>query len=116
LFVLCRSQFEQEQLNNTEQRLATISATIAAEEANLQNHERAKETIQEELREAEEAIAALQEELRELNEDLEEKTKVVEQAKKKAVKSAKALDQVLKEIASKVIKFWRLYERRMLKE
>ena len=33
---------------------------------------------------------------------MEEKTKIVEQVKKKAAKSAKALDQVLKEIANKV--------------
>ena len=37
-----------------------------------------------------------------MQEDLDEKTKVVDQAKKKAGKAAKALDQVLKDIAVKV--------------
>lgn len=100
--VVPRSQFEEEQLNNTETRLATIKTTIDTEETNLQNHEQTKETIEEELEEFKQTIETLKDELKELNEDLEEKTKVVEQVKKKAAKSAKALDQVLKEIGSNV--------------
>ncbi|EKM57692.1 uncharacterized protein PHACADRAFT_206572 [Phanerochaete carnosa HHB-10118-sp] len=96
-----QSEFEEEQVRTTEERLRTLEATIATEEANLQTHEETKERIQEELKEADEAIAVLQEELKTLNEDLDEKNKVVEQVKKKAAKSAKALDQVLKEIATK---------------
>ena len=66
-------------------------------------HEEKKRTIQEELQQEEQTIAEQKEELKTLQEDLEEKTKVVEQAKKKAGKAAKALDQVLKDIATKVI-------------
>ena len=97
-----RSQFEREQFEATEERLRTLQITIASEEENLQNHEQAKERIADELAELEGAIKELQDELKELQDDYDEKTKVVDQAKKKASKSAKALDQVLKEIASKV--------------
>ena len=51
---------------------------------------------------AEENIAELQAELKELSGDLDEKTKQVEQVKKTTSKSAKILDQALKEIATKV--------------
>lgn len=78
--ILCRSQFEQEQLQTTEERLQTLEATIAAEETNLQNYEEAKERTQQELQELEQAITELQEELKGLQEEYDEKTKVVEQA------------------------------------
>lgn len=52
----------------------------------------------------ENAIAALQEELKGLNEILDEKTSKVDQVKRTASKASKGLDQVLKEISSKVRK------------
>ncbi len=97
-----RSEFEAEQLKTTEERLQNLETTAAVEDANLENYERTKVAIQEELEEAEQAIAEQQEELKALNEELDEKTKIVEQVKKTTAKSAKALDHVLKEIASKV--------------
>lgn len=101
-----RSEFEAEQLRATEERFATLQSTISAEEVNLVTHEEKKRTIQEELQQEERTIAEEKEALKTLQEDLEEKTKVVEQAKKKAGKASKALDQVLKDIATKVIYFF----------
>lgn len=50
----------------------------------------------------EEEIEGLKEELKELNAELEEKTKEVEKVKKTSMKAGKALDQMLKEITTKV--------------
>ncbi|KAI0084077.1 condensin complex subunit SMC1 [Irpex rosettiformis] len=96
-----QSQFEEEQLHATEQRISTMQATINNEISNLTAYESNKQTIREEIEEAETAITELQEELKELSEGLDEKTKAVEQAKKVHNKSSKALDQVIKEIAIK---------------
>lgn len=99
---LSRSRFIEEQLQTTEQRVQTINDMITTEEANIARYHESQETIQNEIREAEEAITELQDELKELTEDLEEKTKVVEQVKRTTLKSSKALDQALKEIATRV--------------
>ncbi|KAJ3557591.1 hypothetical protein NM688_g1392 [Phlebia brevispora] len=96
-----QSDFESEQLRATEERLTNLQSTITTEEANLTTYEEKKRGIQQELDEDEQAIEEQKEELKTLQEDLEEKTKVVEQAKKKASKATKALDQVLKDIATK---------------
>ncbi|KAI0078626.1 cohesin complex subunit psm1 [Panus rudis PR-1116 ss-1] len=94
-------QFEEQQLNTTEERLTTLQNTIDTEEANLARYDETKQTLKEEIDEAEQAIEELREEHKELVEALEEKNKKVEQAKKVASKAAKAVDQVLKEIATK---------------
>lgn len=61
----------------------------------------------------EEEIEGLKEELKELNAELEEKTKEVEKVKKTSMKAGKALDQMLKEITTKVGLFllfrWRCF-------
>ena len=97
-----RSSFIEEQLQTTEQRVQTIDNMITTEEANIARYHTSQETIQKEISEAEETITELQAELKELNEDLEEKTKAVEQVKRTTLKSSKALDQALKEIATRV--------------
>ncbi|KAI0692899.1 cohesin complex subunit psm1 [Cytidiella melzeri] len=96
-----QSQFEEQQLHATEQRINSMQATISTEITNLATYEDTKQTVQEEIEEAESAIADLQTELKALSDQLEEKTKSVEQAKKVAGKATKALDQVVKEIATK---------------
>ncbi|KAH8082807.1 cohesin complex subunit psm1 [Cristinia sonorae] len=96
-----QSQFEQEQLDSTRQRLETLEATVNTQNANLAEYEERKRALQEEIQAAEANIAALQEELKVLTEDLNEKTKEVDVVKKKSSKSAKLLDQALKEIATK---------------
>lgn len=89
-------------MQTTEQRVQTIDNMITTEADNIARYNASQETIQNEIREAEEAINELQDELKELSEDLEEKTKVVEQVKRTTLKSSKALDQALKEIATRV--------------
>ncbi len=58
-----RSQFEEEQLHATEQRIISMQATINNEISNLTAYESNKQTIQEEIEEAESAITELREEL-----------------------------------------------------
>ncbi|KZT66248.1 cohesin complex subunit psm1 [Daedalea quercina L-15889] len=96
-----QTKFIEEQLQTTEQRVQTIDTMIATEEDNISKYHESQENIQEELREAEEAITTLQDEMKGLNDDLEEKTKAVEQVKRTTLKSSKALDQALKEIATR---------------
>lgn len=97
-----RSQFEQSQLNNTEERLTTLRATVENEDRNLARHNQAKVVMEEELREAEENITTLREEHQASVAASDEKTKRVEQVKKTTARAAKVLDQALKEIATKV--------------
>ncbi|KAI0962689.1 hypothetical protein AcV7_001479 [Taiwanofungus camphoratus] len=94
-------EFAQEQLQVTEDRLGNITTVMETEERNIARLRETQAAVKEEIAELEESIAALQEELKELNEVLEEKTKVVEQVKKTASKSAKLLDQALKEVANR---------------
>ncbi|KAH9924069.1 condensin complex subunit SMC1 [Fomitopsis serialis] len=96
-----QTKFIEEQLQTSEQRVQTIDTMITTEAANIVKYRETQENVQEEIREAEEAIETLQEEMKGLNEDLEEKTKVVEQVKRTTLKSSKALDQALKEIATR---------------
>ncbi|THH32095.1 hypothetical protein EUX98_g2090 [Antrodiella citrinella] len=96
-----QSQFEEEQLKSTRDRLATLEATIATEVNNLRNLEQRKETLEGEIRAMEESIEEQRSDLKELTEDLDQKTKEVEHVKKKSSKSVKVLDQALKEIATK---------------
>lgn len=86
----------------TEQRLNSVQTSIRTEEANLVAYADSKDSTESELKEAEAAITELQNDLKALNEELEERNKAVEQVKKVASKSAKALDQVLKDISAKV--------------
>jgi len=62
-----------------------------------------KQQIQAEIAEAETTLERMREGLNELNNIQEEKSKVVEQAKKTHARSAKVLDQALKEIGLKVV-------------
>ncbi|RPD71420.1 condensin complex subunit SMC1 [Lentinus tigrinus ALCF2SS1-7] len=94
------SQFVQEQIQMTTERLATYREIIATENANFERLEAERVAAQEDIAESEETIKELQEELKELNEDLEEKTKKVEEVKKTTSKASRVLDQALKEIAT----------------
>lgn len=97
-----RYKFIEEQSQTTEQRVQTIENLITAEEANIAKYQESQENIQVEIRNMEEDITTLQEEMKAVKEDLEEKTKIVEQVKRTTSKSSKALDQALKEIATRV--------------
>ncbi|RPD56436.1 condensin complex subunit SMC1 [Lentinus tigrinus ALCF2SS1-6] len=94
------SQFVQEQIQMTTERLATYREIIATENANFERLEAERVAAQEDIAESEETIKELQGELKELNEDLEEKTKKVEEVKKTTSKASRVLDQALKEIAT----------------
>lgn len=95
-----RIQFEEEQLQLTQNRLATLKKTQEDEEAKVVELEEQKRQIQTEIASGQEAIENLRQELQALNEALEEKNKVVEQVKKTHARAAKVLDQALKEIGS----------------
>nr|AYN55353.1 cohesin complex subunit I [Sparassis latifolia] len=95
-----QSNFSEEQLQVSEERLNIIDTLIEAEEANIVRLQENQTNIKEEIDEVEGAIGALREELQNLTEVLEEKTKQVEQVKRTTTKSAKVLDQALKEIAN----------------
>ncbi|KAF7352348.1 Structural maintenance of chromosomes protein [Mycena venus] len=96
-----QSDFENETLKGTLERITNLDKTINAEQANLVKLEEQKEAAQEDILESETAIGVLREDLSGLQEALEEKTKNVEQVKKTTSKASKVLDQALKEIASK---------------
>ncbi|RDX49778.1 cohesin complex subunit psm1 [Lentinus brumalis] len=94
------SQFLQEQIQMTTERVTTYREIISTETANLERLEAERVAAQEDIEESEAAIKELQEELKELNDELEEKTKKVEEVKKTTSKASKVLDQALKEIAT----------------
>lgn len=95
-----RIQFEEEQLQLTQNRLATLKKTQEDEEAKVVELEEQKSQIQAEIASGQEAIENLRQGLHVLNEALEENNKVVEQVKKTHARAAKVLDQALKEIGS----------------
>ncbi|KAF9225691.1 condensin complex subunit SMC1 [Gyrodon lividus] len=95
-----RSQFEEEQFQLTQSRLATLKKTQEDEHAKVVELEEQKRDIQEEISSGQEAIEKLREGLGALNETLDGKTKIVEQVKKAHARAAKVLDQALKEIGT----------------
>lgn len=97
-----RINFEEEQLQTTQARLDDLDKVIQTEGEGLANHEQRKQQIEAEIRDAEANIGELKEDLAKANEDLESRTTEVEQAKKVFNKAARAVDQVLKDIVTKV--------------
>lgn len=95
-------KFEEEQLRATQARLADLENIIRTEDEALARHEQIKQRIEGEIRDAEVSVEELKEDLAKANEDLESHTAQVEQAKKSFNKATKAVDQVLKDIATKV--------------
>lgn len=94
-------KFEEEQLRATQARLDDLDNAIQTEGTTLVRHEQTKQQIEAEILDAEASITQLKEDLAKANEDLENRTTQVEQAKKVFNKAAKAVDQVLKGIATK---------------
>lgn len=74
---------------------------IKTEDETLVRHEETKQQIEVEIRGAEASIEEFTRNLAKTNEDLEDQTTRVEQAKKVFNKATKAVDQVLKDIATK---------------
>ncbi|KAI0757514.1 condensin complex subunit SMC1 [Daedaleopsis nitida] len=93
------SQFAEEQIKMTAERVATFREIIRTEDTNLGRLERERTEAQEEIAESEDSIKALQEELQALNEELEGRTKKVDEVKKTTTRAGKVLDQAIKEIA-----------------
>ena len=105
-----RSQFAEEQIKVTTERLATYEEIIATETTTLARLEQDRDEAQQEITEFEETIQTYQAELQALNAELEEKTKKVEEVKKTTGRASKVLDQAIKEIAthvSAVLQTWR---------
>lgn len=102
--MLCtyRSQFAEEQITMTSERLVTYGDIIKAENTNLARLEDERNEAQEDITESEETIKTMQEELKVLNEELEAKTKKVEEVKKTTSRAGKVLDQAIKEISTHV--------------
>lgn len=82
--------------------MADLDGVIRAEDEALVRHEQIKQQIEAEIRDAEASVEELKEDLTKANEDLENHTAQVDQAKRAFNKAAKAVDQVLKDIATKV--------------
>ena len=82
-------------------RLADLEGVIQGEDEALVRHERTKQQIEVEIQDAEASVEELKEDLTKANEDLENHTSKVDQAKRAFNKAAKAVDQVLKDIATK---------------
>lgn len=101
LLISHRVKFEDEQLRATEARLDDLNNIIQTEDKTLVRHEQTKEQIEAEIRDAETSIEELKEDLAKANEGLENRTTQVEQAKKVFNKATRAVDQVLKDIATK---------------
>lgn len=97
-----RIKFEEEQLRTTQARLDDLDNVIRTEDEALVRHEQTKQQIEAEIQDAEASIEEFKEDLAKANEDLESRTTGVEQAKKAFNKASKAVDQVLKDIATKV--------------
>lgn len=86
----------------TQDRFANLTKVIDAEHIAISRHEDEKQTVEKEINKIKQSIDELQDEQKNLNELLEEKTKVLEGVKRTSTKSAKILDQALKDIASRV--------------
>jgi structural maintenance of chromosome 1 len=95
-------RFEEEQLRAAQARLDDLDSVTQTEEEALVRHEQMKRQIEAEIRDTEASIEELKEDLAKANEDLDNRTSQVEQAKRVFNKAAKAVDQVLKDIATKV--------------
>ena len=95
-------KFEEEQLRTTQARFTDLDNVIRTEDEVLVRHEQTKQQIEMEIRDAEASVEELKEDLAKANDDLENRTTNVEQAKRAFNKAAKAVDQVLKDIATKV--------------
>ncbi|KAF8840540.1 RecF/RecN/SMC protein [Paxillus ammoniavirescens] len=95
-----QSQFEEEQLQLTQNRMATLKKTQEEEQVKVIELEEQKRVLQEEITSGQEAIENLRGGLKAFNETLDAKTKTVEQVKKTHARAAKVLDQALKEIGT----------------
>nr|VWO96457.1 Structural maintenance of chromosomes protein [Ganoderma boninense] len=94
------SQFAEEQMNMTRERVTQYQEILTTEGTNLARLEQERAQAQAGIAEAEDAIRTLQEELKDLTEEMEEKTKRVDEVKKTTSKAGKVLDQAIKEIAT----------------
>jgi structural maintenance of chromosome 1 len=79
-----------------------LAETVTAEESNLVGLEEKKNETQKELERIQEGIEELEGEMSRLKGSLDEESKVVVDAKRVASKAAKALEQVEKEVPSRV--------------
>ncbi|KAJ3819710.1 hypothetical protein F5880DRAFT_1074210 [Lentinula raphanica] len=93
-------EYENEALRSSRERMSHLEALVKTEEVTLANLQERKATVEQELADLEAGISAYKEDLIELQDALDEKSKVVEQAKKTALRSSRGLDQSLKEISA----------------
>lgn len=100
LICIFRLDFEEEGLRGTAERLEKLETMITTEQTNLSKFEAQKAAKQDEVSKGLQHIESLGTELEALQATLEEKTKDVEATKKTTSKSAKVLDQALKDIAT----------------
>lgn len=98
--MICRIKFSTEQVEDIRARLATLQTTASTARETLVQLQEESEAAIEEQKTIEEDIEALRETLAELQEVLTEKTAALEEVRRKGSKSGKALDKVVKEIAT----------------
>ena len=82
--------------------MKTLSTTVQAEQVTLSKLRKSKKAIEREIAELGGHVASLKEDLSGALEELEDKTKALEDVKKANSKATKALDAVLKDIATMV--------------
>jgi DNA repair ATPase RecN len=98
----CRCEFEEETLQTLRKRLASLLAIVDAETVTLARLKEEKVHVQQEIHNCEESLAELHKEQQVLQADLDKKTKELEKVKCTTAKAMKGLEQVVKEIGSKV--------------
>jgi structural maintenance of chromosome 1 len=95
-----RIQFEQAQLSNTRERLASLKATVAKEEINVQTLRTEKEELESDFEIAKEDIAKLVAKSQKAKASYEEASTHVDELRDQARKTQRSLDKALKEIAA----------------
>jgi structural maintenance of chromosome 1 len=97
---LTRLSFENERLDELEDRLKVLEKTVISEKLKLEELEEAKTAIQSEITELEETAESAKTVLAEFQETLNEVQAVLEKIKKKTSKASRAYERAIKEIAT----------------
>jgi structural maintenance of chromosome 1 len=102
----CRVKFSEEQVKNTQSRLDRLEGTAKSQTTQLEKLHSNRTAIAAELKELERAVQASQESLASLNAILEERNKMLDSAKRAAIKASKENEKAQKDIAAMVAIFF----------
>ena len=96
----CRIEFEQEQVENAEERLAKLDSVIESETANLEKLAQDRKAIEDEIESLKEELKTQKAELANLEVAHNEKTTETEKLKKASSKSSSSVTKALQEIGT----------------